>query len=313
MDLKPSKGEWIFASLIFVILLARYVYPQIVAPMPTVDFDVCYYTAQHALSGGHELYSKSHSPIGAFAKYAPFWTLTFSPFALLPNGISSNLYLVFISFLYSLMFLLSSSILRSYRLPTGALLFPLVLAFLWRPLLTEMAAGQANIVLSCVLLMSIVAYRRKRPILSAALLSYAISIKLPALIFLCFPAMRRDFKSVGYVIGFFLLTNITAAYLFYPAHPFSLLSDWLRLLYSSGHELLFRFDIQSLYAAVGTYFGTKSPFGLNILNLSTISVKTVTVFIGIIMFLPLLFFSRQFRENEILILSLLWILMECGR
>ncbi len=129
---------------------------------------------------------------------------------------------------------------------------------------------------------------------AAICLALAISLKLPALIFLPYCALRRHWRLVERTLVCLVLMNLAAALLLLPSHPTLLFTSWLRVLLSSGAARAFEIGNQSFLVLMGRLL-RPDGYGFNLLSLSDRLVFEITMILQLLLFCTL-FFRAQRRQ-----------------
>ncbi|MBI3019621.1 MAG: DUF2029 domain-containing protein [Deltaproteobacteria bacterium] len=279
-----------------------------------MDFKVYHYTAQAFLSGNMDIYNVAYQP-NFYFKYAPMWGLFFMPFGFFSLQTGSIIYELLNLILVIANLHIIGLILKYYKIIFHPILYVIGMLVLSNVIVSDIMQGQQNFLVSYLVLLALYAYLKKQwYAFSALLLSSAVSLKLPALIFLFFFLKKRDIRMLLWILIFFISTNVISAALLNPAQPFKLFLDWFNVLFTSNSLLLFNDGTRSVFTLFGRYLSDITRFHLNFLSLSKFTVKGLAMILGFMMTLISLFpLFRSKRENlgkeELVTLSTLMILM----
>jgi hypothetical protein len=204
-----------------------------------MDFRVYHYGARGVFDGTRPVYGLT-SGLGwpMHYRYPPLFLLLFVPFAWLPLGLSAGLWVVLK--VAVLVWLLREIVERGLKPATTnvdkqpgmhvaagfnprSFLIPLL--FITPYLIEEFRYGNAQFFI--VALTAVALLRaRERPIFAAGSLALAISIKVWPLFFVPYLAVRRDWKVVGYTMGFVILLAILPSVYFGFSGNLHLLAQW---------------------------------------------------------------------------------------
>gem|GEM_PF-3474877 len=270
-----SRWAWPCLALLFLILLLRFPVNFLRHPPYLMDYEVYRATAVRVLQGhGAELYAPTYSSQALF-KYAPVWALFLAPLGWLPDQAGAVIWSVLSVAAFVLTFWMAAALCRREGVSTPAAL-PLVVALLLaRMLIEEFMNGQMDTWLGLLLAGTLLGIRAERPRLASLILALAISLKLPALLLLCYAAMRRRWRLVGDTFLWLIGVNVAAAVVVLPARPWELFGAWLHTLHASGIDRAFEIGSQSLLALLSRFL-TQDPYHLNVLTLSRSTVVGLT-------------------------------------
>jgi len=279
-----------------------------------MDFRVMHHMAQAFLHGNLDLYHVMYQPNFEF-KYAPIWGLFFIPFGFFSLQTSSILWEFFTLLLMIANLHMIGLILKRYKISYHPLVYVAGVIVLSKVIVSEIMQGQTNFLISYLILLSIyLSLTRRWERVSSLVLSLAISLKLPALLFLFFFLKKKNFKVLMWAFIFFIGTNTIAAILLNPMHPLKLFSDWLNLLLNSGSFLLFNDASRSIFTLFGRYLSDHTRFHIHFLSFSIETIKGLVMTLGFVMTLISLFpffksKRRDLEKEEVLTLSTLMILI----
>lgn len=262
----PQWTEPVAFVLLSLTLILRYPVHFALQPPFLMDFEVYRAIAQRLLQGeGAHLYQSTNSAMMVF-KYAPVWALIWTPLGRLTAHAAAVTWTL-LSVLALLAALLMCS--RLCRLmgiryhPITAV--PAVLIIV-RPLAEEMGNGQVNLLWGCLVVGFVLAAATNRPWRAAVALAGAILLKLPALVFLPYLALSRQWRLLGHTLLMIGLALLGSCALIAPRDPLSLLGAWAHALMDNGTAYAFMIGNQSVLALLARAF-TADGYGLNVLAL----------------------------------------------
>lgn len=239
-----------------------------------MTFDVYRAVAERILDGGAaRLYDPTLSSSALF-KYAPLWALAWAPLGWIPPHAGAVLWTAAGVALLLATLILCSRFCRRLGIPYHPLTAVAATLLLVRPLTAEFLNGQVNLLWGLLVLGFLLGEAGRRPWLAALSLALAVSLKLPALLFLASLLVRRRFASAGRTALLFLALNLAAAWALVPAHPLALLASWWQTLVVSGPDRAFEIGSQSLLALMGRLLRADG-YGFNMLALSNGAVAAV--------------------------------------
>jgi hypothetical protein len=206
------------AILIVAIGFGYYVYSR---PM---DFRVYHYGARGVSDGTRPVYGPA-SGIGwpMHYRYPPFFIFVFAPFALLPLGWGAAMWVILkVGVLVALG--------RSFLSRLGAEFHPsfLLLPFLFIApyVIEDFRYGNAQFFVFALTAAALLTVR-SRPVLSAAGLALAISIKVWPLFFVPYLAAKGNWKLVSYIMAFVVVLALLPSVYFGFQANLDLLSQWV--------------------------------------------------------------------------------------
>lgn len=243
-----------------------------------MDFELFRQLAVRLLSDGA---TALYQPVGtaqAVFKYAPLWALFWLPFGWLSSQAGSVVWSLCNVVWLSVTLWLSSRLCRAAGLRVWPITPLLIVALLSRVLSAEFLNGQTDLLWSVLTVVAIWAAWAQRPWLAAVGFSLAISLKLPAAIFLLYLAARQHWRLLGRTVMIGVGLNLLGAALLRPAEPLTLFREWYATLRLSGPDRAFEIGAQSLLALVAR-FGSENPYGLHVIALSPTAVVGVTLFV----------------------------------
>jgi hypothetical protein len=204
-----------------VILTLGLVYYAARHPM---DFRVYYYGARGVFEGTRPVYGPA-SGLGwpMHYRYPPLFLLVFAPFTLLPLAWGAALWVV-------LKIIALGVLLRGIHSPPRgegelslSVLFPFL--FITPYLIEEFRYGNAQFFVFALCAAALLVIPT-RPVLSAACLAFAISIKVWPLFFVPYLAVRGKWTVVGYTLAFVAVLAMLPGFYFGFGGNFNLLAQW---------------------------------------------------------------------------------------
>jgi len=249
--------------------------------------------AERILHGGAErLYDPTTSEAALF-KYAPVWALPLAPLGWLSHHAGAVLWsgLSVVCLLATL--LACARLCRRQGLRYHPLTAVCTVLLLTRPLTAELLNGQVNLLWGLLIVGFLVGEVARRPWAAALSLALAISLKLPALLFLLYLVVRRRWASAGRVAVASLGLNLAAAWWLLPAHPLDLFASWHQVLSSSGPARAFEIGSQSLLALMGRLLRADG-YGFNLMALADGAVTAVAALVQLALFGAV--FTREVRR-----------------
>ncbi len=265
---------WAWLLGLAAVLLIRFPVKFLFSPPFLMDFEVYRTVAQRVMHGaGAQLYNPTTTDVMLF-KYAPCWALLWAPLAWLPGHAAAVLWAALTVLWLVLACAQAAQLCAAAGLPVpGWLAIPVVL-LLVRPVTAEFSNGQVDILWALLVLTSLTAQLRGRPWSAAAALALALSLKLPAAVFLAYLAARRSWGAVGRVCLLVATANIASSLFLAPDQPLRLMTQWITTLSASGASRAFEIGNQSLLSLAGRFL-TADGYRLNIAALSPRDVTLV--------------------------------------
>ena len=285
----------VWFSGIGIVFLIRFPVQFVLQRPFLMDFELFRAIAIRILDGqGAHLYDPTGSAQSLF-KYAPCWALFMIPFGWLSSQTGAIAWGVLTTAWLLLTCRLADRLCRLMHLRPLPFLAVPAIVLLVRPLLEEFSLGQTNLLWGMLVgtgLFFELTHRRWR---AAACLALAISLKLPAMLFLVYFAIRKSWKLVGRTLVLLALINGASAALLFPADPLALFRAWLRVLASSGPDRAFEIGSQSFLALMGRLL-RHDGYGVNLFSLSTSMVTLVAGLCQFILFGGLVASRRRLAE-----------------
>jgi len=203
-DSSFRKRVIVVGIVIATLALAYHVFKR---PM---DFRVYHYGARGVFDGTRPVYGIS-SGLGwpMHYRYPPLFLLLFAPFAMLPLGLAAAVWLIAKAVV--LAWLISALWKRGLEPPT-TYAFCISALFILPYIIEDFRYGNAQFFIVALTVAALLT-ARERPMLAAASLGLAVSIKVWPLFFLPYLAVRRDVKAVaGTVVVVLLLAMLPSLY-----------------------------------------------------------------------------------------------------
>ena len=264
---------WWLAGLAIVFLIRFPVHFAYSNPY-LMDFEVYRAVAVRlAQGGGAALYTPATDVVMVF-KYAPCWAIAWIPLAWLSSHTGSILWLTLTVLWLILACWGTLRLCERAGLPSPGWIAPLAVGVLVRPLTAEFLNGQVDVLWVLLVIAFLLDEGAGRTRRAAVWLSLAISLKLPAMIFLAALIVRGRWRLTAWVIGVSVALNLTACAILSPANPFALLDAWSQVLWSSGVARAFEIGNQSLFALAGRFLSADG-YRLNLMALPPLSVTLV--------------------------------------
>ena len=274
-----------------VVLLVRFPVNFLLHPPFLMDFDLFHTIALRILQGDAvHLYEPAGSPQSLF-KYAPSWALLIAPFGWVSGHAGAVLWSSLTVIWLLLTCWIADRLCRLIGLTPKPFLAVAAVLLLVRPLISEFTLGQTNLLWGMLVAGFLFFEVTRRPWWAAICLALAISLKLPAALFVVYLALRRSWKLVSQVILCGAAINGVAALVLLPPHPTLLFSSWLRVLMISGPDRAFEIGSQSLLALLGRLL-RNDGYGLNLLVVPDSTVVLLAL-LGQAVLFGALFFPRR--------------------
>ncbi len=289
-----SQRVWL--AVLAVIFLLRFPGNFLLHPPYLPDFEVFRAVAIRILQGdATHLYSAVGASQMVF-KYAPCWALLFAPLGWLSAHPSAVLWATLsVGWLLLTCWITERLCRRCALSPYPFLAIPAVL-LLVRPLLEEFLQGQANLLWGCLSVSFLWLAITNRPWRAALCLALAISLKLPALLFLPYLALTQRWKLLARTVLCVVMLNTIAVLILLPTQPLKLLSDWASVLLASGPDRAFEIGSQSLLALLGRLL-RNDGYHFNLLALSTATVSRIAAGVAFGLF-GAIFFPRSTTPRD---------------
>ena len=280
---RPATIEAAAFALLGAVLLIRFPVRFALTQPYLMTLEVYRIVAARILSGGAaHLYDPTTSDAALF-KYAPCWALAWAPLGRMSHHAGAVVWtgLSVVWLLAAL--LLCAGLCRRHGIRHHPLTAVLTVLLLVRPLTAELLNGQVNVLWGLLIVGFLMGEAARRPWAAGLSLALAISLKLPALLFLLYLSVRRRWASAGRVAIAFAGINLAAAWWLLPARPLGLFASWLRVLASSGPARAFEIGSQSLLALMGRLLRADG-YGFNLMTLSDGAVTVVTAVVQVALF-----------------------------
>jgi len=280
---RSGRLEAISLILLGVVLVVRFPVRFALTQPYLMDLEVFRVVAARVLEGqAANLYAPTTSELALF-KYAPSWALLWAPLGWLSHHAGAVWWTGF-SVIQLLAALLACGWLcRRCGIRHHPLTAVCTVLLLTRPLTAVLLNGQVNILWGLLALGFVAADLAGRRWWAALSLALAISLKLPALLFVPYLLLRHRWASAGRVAIAFAGINLAAAWWLLPAHPLGLFASWGQVLVTSGPDRAFEIGSQSLLALMGRLLRADG-YGFNVLALSDGAVAAATAVVALALF-----------------------------
>lgn len=266
-----------------LVLLIRFPLHFVLQPPFLMDFEVYRFIANRLLSGDAlHLYDPTTSARMVF-KSSPFWAIVMVPLGGLSSHAGSVVWsMLNVAWLILTVWLCDRIARASGLKPPGWLAVPVVL-LLVRSLTAEFLQGQINLLWGLLAVAFIFCHITHRRWQAALWLALAISLKLPALLFLASAILTRRWGLTLRTGVWLVVINGLAAWCLVPSHPWSLFGSWQQTLRANAMTYAFDISNQSLLALLGRLL-RHDGYGLNLLTLPEPTIAALALILQLILF-----------------------------
>ncbi|MBI3088500.1 MAG: DUF2029 domain-containing protein [Candidatus Omnitrophica bacterium] len=283
-DALRSPAVWLIG--LGVVCLIRFPVKFALEPPFLMDFEVYRFIGERVLTGDTaHLYAPTTSERMVF-KYAPCWAILFAPLGALSSHAGGVLWSALNVLWLTLTGWLADRLCRLLSLRPAPWLAIAAVVLLVRPITAEFLLGQADLLWGVLIAAFLYAEASGRRWLAALWLALAVSLKLPALLFLIYAGCRRRWAPIGRTLVCLAALNLSAAWLLLPAQPLGLFRAWFGALATSGTTYAFDISNQSLLALAGRLL-RQDGYGLNVAVLSDATVMLLTAIAQLLAFAAL--------------------------
>jgi alpha-1,2-mannosyltransferase len=253
------RWAWLLLALVFAALFFRYHLRA--EKRQAADFRVTYAAAQTFLERG-DLYAKFEDPTIATYKYSPFFAMLAAPLALLTLHQAALAFFALNFLFLVVMFVYARRLIAGEDGPADWRLWALPLLFTGRLFLKVMDAGQVNIVMVGLVVLSLYAMQKRREGLSAALLMLGVMIKYTPVIFVPYFLARKKWRFTLYSAAFAALYCVLPMAWVGFEKGLAYLTGWMPYVVKTSLDIgsLADFRNQSLCAALLRYFSSGQYF-----------------------------------------------------
>ena len=267
-DLAPLRWPaWVWLAGLSVIFIIRFPILFMSHPPFLMDFDVYRAVSVRILGGGAAaLYDPTSTDVMMF-KYAPVWALAWIPLAWCSPQAGAILWSLKTVAWLILAAAGSRLLCHKAGVPAPAWTAVAVVSLLVRSITGEFLNGQVDILWGLFVIGFLLGDVFRRPWWAALSLALAISLKVPALIFIPYLLLRRRTALAAQTLGLFVALNALTCLALEPSRPFHLIGAWANVLRSSGPARAFEIGNQSLLALAGRFLSADG-YRLNVLSLS---------------------------------------------
>ncbi len=287
---------WAWLALMAVVFTLRFPVNFALYPPFLMDFEVYRAIARRVLEGhALHLYDPTTSERMIF-KYAPIWAVLMTPLGWLSvhaGGIAWALVCVVALIVTSWA---ADRLCRRIVLNPPGWLAPASIGLLVRPLTSGFLLGQSDVVWAALVAMFLRYDDQDRPWRASLWLALAMSLKLPALLFLPYLVVRRRWAMLTRVFAWLAGLNVAAAILLVPYDPMALFVQWQRALRTNASAYAFDIGNQSLLAMAGRLLRADG-YGFNVLALNDAAVTWITLAVQAGLFALLLWWPWRGEDH----------------
>ncbi|MBN1870606.1 MAG: DUF2029 domain-containing protein [Candidatus Omnitrophica bacterium] len=263
-----------------------------------------------------DIYSRPDMSVTPY-KYSPMFAFLFSPLTLLPKHLASLIFFTMNFFMVAGICFLSGRIMNIEGLSFGqkVLLFSIPVLFTSRFILLVWDAGQVNILMLFLVVLSLFLLKRNQVILSACCLALSAFIKYMPVLFLPYFVVKKQWKYVAWVMIFMLLFSLIPALYVGLDQEINYLKNWLPFISHTSLDLLSWVDYknQSLYSTVLRYSMDLSAYDFNyshsFLNLTFYQGLGTAIVLGFAIYCFALFPVEDKKQTSLMDYSLLFLCM----
>lgn len=262
------------------------------------DFRVYYATAQR-FAEKSDIYSRPQESITPF-KYSPMFALLVSPLSLVPEKPASLIFfsISFVSLIIICRLSKKLIIKRDLTFKESVLFYFMPILFTSRFILSVLDSGQVNIMILALVVAGLYFEKKKKNIISAALIALSFMFKYTSVILLPYFIFRKKIKLTLWIILF------SAFYCLVPAlhvgmdRQVSFLKNWLPSISETSLDKGSWYDTknQSLYSLVLRTLTKDSPYK-PLANLDFNQAITLTAILGLIIYLFIIIPKGKDAEN----------------
>jgi len=191
-----------------------------------MDFRVYHYGARGVFGGTRPMYGPN-SGLGwpMHYRYPPLFLLLFAPFAKLPLGLGAAVWVVAKIGILILLFHVIRKRAPTYASSNSTRYASISVLFFAPYLIEDFRYGNAQFFVLALTIGGLLLLR-ERPVVAAASLALAISIKVWPLFFIPYLAVRREWKFVAQTLGFAVLFSLLPSLYFGLTGNSNLLKQW---------------------------------------------------------------------------------------
>lgn len=270
-------------AFLAVILAIRFPVKFWLEPPFLMDFELFRGIALRILEGNAaSLYTPVHTELALF-KYAPAWAIVWMPFGWLSSRAGAVLWSGLNVAWLILTLWCAMRLCRRCGLRAPGWLSAATGLLLARILSAEFLNGQTDLLWVALTTGGLLLAATGRGWTAALAFALAISLKLPAGLFLLYFACQRQWALVGRTLACLAGFNLLGAWLLVPRDPLRLFVEWIAVLQASGPERAFEIGSQSLLALVSR-FASQDGYGLSLFTLSRPGVLALTTVTALCIF-----------------------------
>ncbi|MDA8896339.1 DUF2029 domain-containing protein, partial [Bacteroidia bacterium] len=232
------------------------------------DFKVMYSAAASYVSN-EPVYGVSFGLDSGFYKYSPFTLLFFIPYTFISFKAACIIHFLLIGFCAIGSVIFIEKIIRSFfTLIRKKQILPLlaVLLCVINPLARELHLGNINVLLVFVLTLSLYCTLSKKPMISGALLAFAILAKPYFLLCILPLIVHKRYTAVLNTIGSIIAFVLCSAFLMEPSKSALLYQEWVSAMMEHNNYLSSQ---HTIFSILHTYIGIFIPakYALHVLGI----------------------------------------------
>ncbi len=288
--------------LLAIVLLLRYSGNFLAHPPFLMDFEVYRTVALRVLHGqADQLYAPTYSSLALF-KYAPVWAFAWVPFAVLSSHAGSVLWTTVSVAAFIAACALTQRVCRLAGLSSWAWAPIAATLLLTRVLNEEFLNGQTDTVWVLLMVLGVYGVLANRLWLGAISFALAISLKLPALLFVAYFLLTRRWKLAGQILAYAAVFNVAGSWCLAPQAPWKPLATWLQTLAASAPTRAFEIGAQS-FVALCTRYLTADAYPLHLVSMPGPVAVGLALLVEVALFGWLVVSSRARQSRVHLVLD----------
>ena len=297
-------------GIVFVGNLIRYSYR--VPRRHYCDFRVYYATGARFLDR-EDVYARPDQAITPF-KYSPTVAMLFAPLSLIEKHEASLIFFA-INFLSVIgICFLSRRLVGTDKLTYKQywFLFFIPILFASRFIILVLDSGQVNLIMFLLVLLSIYFLEREKPLIGAPFLALSMLFKYMPIVFLPYFFFRKKYKFLTYVFLCLVVLCFLPSIVVGIDQNVAYLKSWIpSIVQGDSFEGGSWYDNknQSLYSMVLRYVSTFKTTRPAFFDLSFYQGLLGSLVLGAFIYLPILFYRGNVKDNNVIDYSLLFICM----
>ena len=293
--MKISRKLVIFSviALMFLGLFLRY--QNRGAKRDWCDFRVYYKTGER-FAAKENIYARPDETVTPY-KYSPFFAMLMAPFSFLPKSVAALIFftLNFVSLIA--IFVLSYRLIVRDKISFGQSIFLYVFSAIagFRFALHALDSGQVGIILFALTLFGLHLLHKKKDMFCAVYLSLAIMIKYTPAILLPYLFFKKKVKPVLFVLIFILILSFIPALCVGGPKAYEYIKGWLPFISATSFDASSMYDYknQSIFSAVLRHFTDASPYNVSLAHFTFAQGIWISVFLGFLAFLFIVFPGKR--------------------